>query len=138
MTEKKNIRNKVWAKLRSVACPDSLFHWDFSAFIPDFGGSDRCAIEICKPREYANADCIFITPDNSLTTVRKQAILDKKLIIVPTYGIQRGFWQIKPSEIPQRQKAFAATLDGLESFAHPYHMKRGEQLTKPDLLMTGA
>ena len=138
MTEKNIIRNKVWANLRSVAYPDPCFHWDFSAFIPDFGGSDRCAIGICKSREYAKADCIFITPDNSLTTVRKQAILDKKHIIVPTDGIQRGFWQIKPREIPQRQDAFAATLDGLESFAHPYHLKSGEQLTKPDILMTCA
>ena len=36
-------RVDIWEKLRKVARPDSRFSWEFSEFITDYEGSDKCA-----------------------------------------------------------------------------------------------
>jgi 5-formyltetrahydrofolate cyclo-ligase len=138
MSKKIMLRNRVWAHLRSVSFPDSRFHWDFSAFIPDFEGSVRCAEAIRSSTHYKEAVCVFVTPDNSLTRLRQSCISDQKPMIVPTYGIQRGFWQILPNDVPSGQEAFAATLDGLEYYGQPYSLTARTKNLRPEVLITGA
>ena len=38
---KADVRSRVFAVLRTVAFPDSSFHFDFGEFIADFHGSDQ-------------------------------------------------------------------------------------------------
>jgi 5-formyltetrahydrofolate cyclo-ligase len=64
--EKAAYRLDVWERIRRYARPDSRFHWDFSKFIPDFKGSERCAERIRRLPTYRRARLLFITPDNCL------------------------------------------------------------------------
>lgn len=135
--DKIGLRRQVWAKLRQVARPDSRFHWNFEEFVPDFEGSDRCASAIREMAWYQNGTLIFIAPDNSLARLRQFAIEDRKQLIVATYGIARGFMLLGPGQVAPGNERLAATLDGLEQFAHPISLNEIKALGSFDLLVTG-
>ena len=138
MNEREAIRQRVWGELRRVARPDSRFHWDFTAFIPDFEGSAACAAAIRDLPQYRQAAVVCVTPDNSLAEARAGCLADGKTLWVPTYALGRGFWQVAPSDVPSGQEAYAATLDGLERFARPCPVETADPATGPALLITGA
>lgn len=138
MDPKEKIRQQVWANLRPAARPDSRFAWDFTAFIPDFEGSERCTEQICQLQSYQQAQTVFVTPDNSLAALRERCIADGKHLIVPTYGLKRGFLQVARVDVPAGQEAFAAQLDGLERFGRTFELELGTAQSGPQLLVTGA
>jgi 5-formyltetrahydrofolate cyclo-ligase len=132
------MRERVWAALRRVARPDSRFHWDFSSFIADFEGSERCTERIRQLDAYRDSQLLFITPDNSLETVRVAAMADGKKFVMTTYGIARGFLRIDPAAVPAAERSLAATLDGVERYAMPVslaELRRGPQI---GLMVTGS
>ncbi len=132
------LRERVWRELKRYAKPDSRFHYDFSEFIPDFEGSERCASAVREMEEYASARLLFITPDNCLEKLRMYAILDEKPFIMPTYGIRRGFVYIDRSTVPEGKEDFAATLDGAERFGRYVTLSEIARMGRVDLLVTGA
>ena len=138
MNELEAIRQHVWGELRRVARPDSRFHWDFTAFIPDFDDSAACAASIRDLPQYRQAAAVCVTPDNCLAEVRAGCLADGKTLWVPTYALGRGFWQLAPGSVPAGQEAYAATLDGLERFAKPCLVETAEPAAGPALLVTGA
>lgn len=129
------IRRQVWLQLQAVARPDSRFHWDFARFIPDFEGSDTCCEQVRRTALYQDAAVLFVTPDNSLVDFRARCLQDGKTLIVPTYGITRGFLLLERGMVPPGQEAFAATLDGLDGFGRPGDLSG---LPAPELLVSGA
>jgi 5-formyltetrahydrofolate cyclo-ligase len=130
-------RERIWHDLREVGRPDSRFHWDFSSFIPDFTGSDACADTLAALPAWQDAGLLFITPDNSTEHVRRRAIRDGKPFLFTTYGIRRGFFHLDPSSVPAGAVEYAATLDGIESFAEPRTMAGIEAGDRVGLLVTG-
>ncbi len=138
MNEMQTVRRRVWQELQRHARPDSRYHWDFTAFIPDFEGSQRCTETVAAMELYQRAQRVFVTPDNNLASLRARCLLDAKTLIVPTYAIRRGFWLLERQDVPQGQEAFAATLDGLEVFATPLDLDRLASGDHLDLLVTGA
>ena len=138
MEEIERIRREVWVRLQGVAFPDSRFHWDFTAFIPDFIGSEQCARRIRQMKAYTRAKAILATPDNNLASLRAGAVQDGKLVIVPTYAIGRGFWKLGREYVPEGQEDYATSLDGLEQFGQPYLLEEVETAERPALLITGA
>jgi 5-formyltetrahydrofolate cyclo-ligase len=133
--EMEQTRRQVWLSLQSVALPDSRFHRDFSRFIPDFVGSRTCCASVCATPLYEDAGILFVTPDNSLVDLRERCLLDSKTLIVPSYGLTRGFFLLTPADVPSGQEAFAASLDGLERFGHPCALAN---LPAPQALFSGA
>ena len=130
-------RERVWSQLREVGRPDSRFHWDFSSFIADFDGSDRATARICELAAWKEADRVFITPDNSTELLRREAIRAGKTQLVTTYGIRRGFYELRADSVPRDEIAYAATLDGLDRYGRPvsmYDLRGGAPLR---LLVTG-
>jgi 5-formyltetrahydrofolate cyclo-ligase len=138
MQEPEAIRRRVWDELRRVAQPDSRFHWDFTAFIPDYAGSAQCTAAVCALPAFSHARTLLVTPDNNLAALRAQCLADEKNLVVPTYALARGFWQITRAEVPPGQEAFAATLDGLERFARPFAVEAAGAGAAVELLVTGA
>ena len=136
--EREAIRRRVWNDLRRVARPDSRFHWDFNAFIPDFAGSDLCAAAVQALPEYRQAPTVCLTPDNALANLRARSLADGKTVIVPTYALSRGFWRIAADSVPAGQAAYAGTLDGLEQFGQPWAVAAVAPAARPGLLVTGA
>jgi 5-formyltetrahydrofolate cyclo-ligase len=131
-------RERVWAALRKVARPDSRFHWDFSMFIADFEGSERCVSSIRRLTAYREAGLLFITPDNCLERFREAVVADGKSYVMTTYGIARGFLFVDPALIPTTERRYAATLDGVEVYSRPIslsELRAGEPI---QLMVTGS
>ena len=84
--EKTAHREAVWAELRKVGRPDSRYHWDFSRFIPDFDGSERCAERMADIPAYKSLGDrrVFVTPDNCLDHVRTRLLLDRHPYVMTT------------------------------------------------------
>jgi 5-formyltetrahydrofolate cyclo-ligase len=131
------VREKVWAALREVARPDSRFHWDFSSFIADFAGSERCVDRLRALPAWSRSPLLFITPDNSTELVRRAAMADGKRILMTTYGIQRGFLVLDPLDVPETDHAYAATLDGMDRYARPVDLQDISRDDRIGLLVTG-
>lgn len=127
VTHKSDIRSRIWTHLRTVALPDSRFHYDFGEYITDFEGSSLATSLLTSLPLYRSSSALFITPDNCLEELRRQALLDGKSILITTYGIKRGFWLLDPAAIKREWESrlgggqgwawYAATLDGMERVA---------------------
>lgn len=134
---KLTVRKEVWRELRKVAKPDSRFHWDFSSFIPDFEGSEKCTEKLRGMKVYRKAKLLFITPDNCLEKLREACIKDHKSYVMPTYGIVRGFVLMRPEDVPSGDETFSATLDGADKFAKPVSMRQLRRFKGVDIMVTG-
>lgn len=132
------VRSQVWKELRRVGRPDSRFHWDFSSFIPDYEGSDHSAERVRQLPAWQRAESIFITPDNNLEPVRRLAMEDGKPFVMSTYGIERGFLALDSEQVPDDDRGWAASLDGMERFGHPVTLADLQRRAPFDLLITGA
>ena len=132
-------RVKIWAELDKVAYPDSRFSWDFAEFITDYEGSDKCAELLTQTDLYKQADVIFITPDNNLETLRRIAFEDKKTVVMTNYGITRGFFLIRPGQIPEGKEEIASLLDGIGRYwKHQTLKELKESVGHIDMMVTGA
>ena len=132
-------RVKIWAELDKVAYPDSRFSWDFAEFIIDYEGSDKCAELLTQMDIYKQAEVIFITPDNNLETLRRIAFEDKKTVVMTNYGITRGFFLIRPGQIPEGKEEIASLLDGVGRYwKHQTLAQLKESVGRIDMMVTGA
>jgi 5-formyltetrahydrofolate cyclo-ligase len=138
LKSKSEIREEVWKKLYAVAYPDPIFDYDFSNFIADFQGSQKCVDLITNLDVWKHSGLVFITPDNSLIGLREHAIRSGKRFVMTTYGIRRGFILIDPAQIPKEQATLASTLYGAELFGRKISLKDLTQLGMLDLVITGA
>ena len=113
----KEARVQIWEELLRVAKPDSKFSWQFSEFICDYEGSEKGTALLTATDMYKNARVIFITPDNNLETLREQAFRDKKTVVMTNYGITRGFFLIRPGQIPEGKEKIASLLEASDAGA---------------------
>jgi 5-formyltetrahydrofolate cyclo-ligase len=138
MSTRMEVRRSVWEALRRVARPDSRFHLDFSEFIPDFDGSDVALQLLADLDCYRHARTAFITPDNCLESLRARAIRDGKTVIMTTYGIRRGFVELRPEDVPSGLEDYVVLLDLIEQFGREISLEDLRRRYRLDLLVTGA
>ncbi len=132
-------RVMIWEQLRKVARPDSRFSWDFAEFITDYEGSDVGAERLTSLDAYRNAEVLFVTPDNNLELFRERVLRDRKTMIMTNYGISRGFFIIRPGDVPVGKEELASTLDGVQRFwTHRTLAQLAEEIDSIDLLVSGA
>src|SRR5258708_13250285 len=112
-SSKEAIRQRVCAQLRSVARPDSRFHWNFAEFIADYEGSEVGAERLQALAAWRASKLMFITPDNNVEATRRKAMEDGKRFVMSTYGIARGFLSIDPARISPHSYASPPPPDGL-------------------------
>lgn len=135
----KTERVRIWEELLKVAKPDSKFSWQFSEFICDYEGSEKGTALLTATDMYKNAKVIFITPDNNLETLREQAFRDKKTVVMTNYGITRGFFLIRPEQIPEGKEEVASLLDGVSRYwKHQTLAQLQESVGHIDMMVTGA
>ncbi len=132
------VRWLVWSRLLEVAKPDSRFDLDLSRFVPDFDGRERCDDRLVSLPDHAHAKTIFIAPDNSLETYRRIALADGKQLIVPTFGMRRGFVLLDGAAIAEGDRTYAATLDGMERIGRLLTLDELRDVGPVGLVVTGA
>lgn len=132
------LRRVVWRRLAEVARPDSRFGFDFGSFIPDFDGSERCTESIAELPEYRSARTVVVTPDNNLESFRARCLADGKRMLVCTYALARGFVLLDGRAVAARDRALAATLDGMERFGPALSYRELCAEGRVDLVVTGA
>jgi 5-formyltetrahydrofolate cyclo-ligase len=137
MDDRSIARTKVWNALRSVALPDSRFHYDFSEFITDFQESDQAITHLTKMDIYKNSQAIFITPDNCLERLRSQTIRNRKTMLMTTYGIRRGFVELQADDVQSGLEDYAVLLDAIEKVGRHISLAEIQERYKIDLLVTG-
>ena len=132
-------REQIWAELAKVARPDSRFHWDFSSFICDFIGSEKCSDRVLEldALTHRGDRQVFITPDNCLEDLRYKLIQRGIPFVMTTYGIVRGFYRLDPATIPVSDHHYAATLDGFDRYAVAMPLAELQKGNKFSLLVTG-
>jgi 5-formyltetrahydrofolate cyclo-ligase len=138
MSRAKLIRQQIWEKLKPVAKPDSRFHLNFAEVIPDFQGSEQATDRLVARPAYAEAEYVFVTPDNGLADLRRRLLDDGKTLVVSTYGIYRGFVLLEPEKIAVGHRLFASWLDGMEYFGRPITLAEIESRGRFDWMVTGA
>jgi 5-formyltetrahydrofolate cyclo-ligase len=139
-------RHELWDDLRAVARPDSRFHLRFSAFIPDFEGSDEATRRLLERLEFGAcpatparaAPHLMVTPDNSLTGLRQRLIEAGCSVVVPSYNLARGFRHFAPGAVAPTLARYAAWLDGVEHFGAPVSLSGLALLGRFDAVVTGS
>lgn len=121
-----------------VAFPDSRFGRDFSQFIPSFEGADIAAQGVMATSERQLAKRVFVTPDNAVSAVRQKLIQQGVDLVVPSYGLHRGFLEIAVEAIPTSAIAHAGWLDFIEYYGRSLALKALAVSGPIDLIVTGA
>jgi len=124
--------------MRPYAFPDSRFQLDFSQFIPGFEGGDIATQRVTRESAYQRAHYLFVTPDNALIPFRQCAIRDGKTMVIPSYGLHRGFLLLEPDNVPQGHETYAAWLDGVEHFGRTVTLAELKRRGRFDLAVAGA
>lgn len=130
-------REYVWKKLRTVAKPDSRFHFNFNEYIPDFISSAEATENLTKMDCYKHAQTIFITPDNCLELLRAQVFRDQKIQIMSTYGIRRGLVELHPNSAHADLADYVVQLDVIEKVGRHISMEELRNNYQLDLVVTG-
>jgi len=131
-----------WQRLRAdlltVARPDSRFDLDLDSFIPGFDGVEAATERAVASPEFAAAQLIFVTPDNSMQPLRHAALAAGKTIVVPSYGLHRGYLTIDGTTLPEGTALYASWGDGIQHFGVPVPVDAIAALGPIGLVAAGA
>jgi 5-formyltetrahydrofolate cyclo-ligase len=131
------LRAMMRERLERLAMPDSRWHLDVLRFVPDFAGSTEARSRLRGHAAMEDARIVFVAPDNSLTGLVEDLLADGVRVLIPTYGMRRGMVLLEPDRIAASDRAFAATLDGLERFGRALDLDALRRLDRVDALVTG-
>ena len=137
MTRNEQIASEISEAAAQYLTGDSRFGRDYTRFIPTFAGNDAAADRLTTERAYAEAHHLFVTPDNALIPFRRRAIADGKTLVLPSYGMYRGFILLEPTAVPAGHELYAAWLDGAEHFGRSLKLEELRALGPFDLIVAG-
>jgi len=138
VNQEERVRRVVWERLKHVAIPDSRFDRDLREFVPDFFGSDEASRRVTSLNEWSAASRVFCAPDNSVEQLRYEALAAGKSILVPTYGLRRGFAHLDGAVLARSDLRHAASLDGMESYGTTLGPGDLRRFGTIELIITGA
>jgi 5-formyltetrahydrofolate cyclo-ligase len=104
---KEYLRKYIWDLMESKGIAQSPCH----GRIPDFHGSARAAELLRNTLEWNDAEIVFVSPDTALKMVRENALSDKKLLIMASPKLQKGYILIEPDHAKGHERE-ASTIDG--------------------------
>ncbi len=114
---RQELRELVYTRLEKsrVAMPP----FPIRGRIPNFKGAKRAALYLTKTPEWQHSKIIKINPDSPQRPVRIQALMEKKILIMPTPRIRQGFLLLDGRLIPSEKLRFASTIRGAFIFGRP-------------------
>jgi 5-formyltetrahydrofolate cyclo-ligase len=107
---KGEIRREVWDRLlrEGIARPPLPPH----GRIPNFAGASEAASRLFATREWERAEVVKVNPDSPQRPVRRRALYDGKMLLMPTPRLRRGFILLDPARLPRRRYGEASTIRG--------------------------
>lgn len=126
------MREKIWSKmdeLRISRFPGALGR------IPNFEGAERAARRLARLPEFQQAKAVKVNPDSPQAPVRRIALSEGKLLIMPSPRLKRGFLVLDPKKIAESALGKAFTIRG--AFKYGKLVGLGD-LPKIDLIVAGS
>ena len=127
------VRERVWRVLEEKGV--ARFPLPVRGRIPNFEGAEKAASRLSSSSEYVRARVVKVNPDSPQRPVRLRALLDGKVLIVPTPRIRSGFLLLDPGKVPRKYLKEAATISGAFRFGRPVHPR---ELPTVDLIVIGS
>jgi len=127
------MRRKIWRTMDELGI--SRFPSPVFGRIPNFVGADVAALKLVEQVEFRNADVVKVNPDAPQSHVRLQVLSARKLLIVPSPRLRRGFMLLDPKSLPKKFYAEASSISG--SFRHGRFISPRE-LPKIGLIVAGS
>lgn len=130
LIKKQEIREKIWSEMEKKGI--ATFPLPCFGRIPNFKGAEVATLKLRSIDEYKDASSVMIGPDSPQAPVRRLALLDGKLLIMPTPGLKSGYLIIRPERVKGKEKE-ASTIRGA--------FKHGELINAPpplDLIVEGS
>jgi len=133
MKTKDEIRHKVWNQLTEEK--NGRFPFPLVNRIPNFKGAEIAAAHITTLQEYKEAKVIKVNPDAPQLPLRKQILLDGKVLLVPTPRLKAGFIMVKPEWVPAGEERKAASLSHIKSYGKEIPLT---EIPPIDLMVVGS
>ncbi|MFP5213316.1 MAG: 5-formyltetrahydrofolate cyclo-ligase [Acidobacteriota bacterium] len=131
MNEDISIHEEI--RLQKERCREHLYSL---APIEDDGWG-KAAERLRRTPSYRNARTVMVSLGSALHQVRLNALTDRKMLILPTPGLQNGFVLLDPGKIPPQKKNLAIRLD--QRNPYPQKIQYGKPMSHPiDLIVTDA
>jgi 5-formyltetrahydrofolate cyclo-ligase len=107
---KEYLRKNIWDLMESDGIAQSPCH----GRIPGFHGSARAAELLRNTKEWNDAEIVFVSPDTALKMVRENALFDKKLLIMASPKLQKGYILIEPDHTEGREREASSIAGALK------------------------
>lgn len=114
MKTKDEIRHKVWKQLTDEK--NGRFPFPLVNRIPNFKGAEKAAAHIASLSIYKEAKVVKVNPDSPQLPLRKQILVDGKVLLIPTPRLKAGFIMVKPEWVPPGEERKAASLSHIKSY----------------------
>ncbi|MEB3817097.1 MAG: 5-formyltetrahydrofolate cyclo-ligase [Desulfurococcales archaeon] len=135
--EKDRIRRMVWDELLSRGI--ARFPLPPHGRIPNFAGAEDAAARLFATPEWNAASTVKVNPDSPQRPVRRRALLDGKILVMPTPRLRRGFLLLDPSRIPKNRVGEASTIRGAFKYGRLLDtLEKLEALESIDLIVEGS
>lgn len=131
-TVKKEIRERIWRELeiRNIARPPRPVY----NRIPNFQDAEKAADRLFKTSFWMKSSIVKINPDSPQRIIRYRALVDGKMVLMPTPRLKQGFIILDPRVIPFNKYSYASTIKGAFKYGRIVSIK---QLPRVDLVITG-
>ncbi|WP_026561938.1 5-formyltetrahydrofolate cyclo-ligase [Bacillus sp. J37] len=133
MTTKDEIRHKVWKKLTDEK--NGRFPFPIVNRIPNFKGAEKAAAHIASLSVYKEAKVVKVNPDAPQLPLRKQILIDGKVLLVPTPRLKAGFIMVKAEWVPTGEERKAASLSHIKSYGKEIPLT---EIPPIDLMVVGS
>lgn len=130
MENKDIIRNMIWDTLNDknlFLSPKPIY-----GRIPNFKGSTAAAKLLRNTDEWINSNVIFSSPDSAQKKVREYALKDKKVLIMASPKLKRGYLLINPIRTENKEK-IASTIEGAFKYGNSI-----KSFPKVDMVVEGS
>jgi len=133
MRDKQKIREHVWSLLEENGV--ATFPKPIVGRIPNFEGAEKAAERLRTLSVFENANVVKVNPDAPQRSVRENVLKQRKMLLVPTPRLRKGFLRMDPSENSRINVALAATIKGSWRYGEPVNLN---ELPKVDLIVAGS
>ncbi len=133
---KKSVREKIWKLLEEKGV--ARFPKPVYGRIPNFIGAEEAANKLFKLSMWRKAELVKVNPDSPQKPVRFRALVEGKLLLMPTPRIREGFLILNPRDIPYSRFSQASTIRGAFIYGRKLGLKDLMSIKDVDLIVIGS